>query len=41
MHYKIRYLCDRASLIQYYKQPTKYNNNNSLVISISSTCFGR
>jgi len=28
-------------LIQKYKQPTRRNNNNLLVISISSTCFGR
>jgi len=26
---------------QWFKQPTRCNNNNSLVISISSTCFGR
>ena len=34
-------LCDRASLIQQYKQPTTCNNNNLLIILISSTCFGR
>jgi len=34
-------LRDRASLIQEYKQPTRCNSNNLLIISISSTCFGR
>ena len=35
------YLYDRASLIQQCKQPTTFNNNNLLIISISSTCFER
>jgi len=34
-------LSDRAFLIQQYKQPTRCNNSNLLVNSISSTCFGR
>jgi len=29
------------SIIQLYKQPTRCNNNNLLVISINSTYFGR
>jgi len=29
------------SISRWYKQPTRCNNNNLLVISISSTCFGR
>ena len=34
-------LCDHASVIQQYKQPTRCSNNNLLIISISSTCFRR